>query len=463
MASIPEHLYGEEAERAMLGAILVDGNSIRKVAGYLKPGHFYLLRNRIIYETMLAIYERGDSAGDYVLLSGALQAQGKLTDIGGSAYLTQLVNETPTARHIEAYAQLVIRFHKRLQLLALSDNIRNLALDPAKAYEEIADGINAQVYEATGAVSVKPLPTMLELSRAYMDKIEYLMKTPEAVTGIATGYKDYDRLTLGLQPGDVTVIAGRPGMGKSALILSIVIQALKINPDMHVAYFSLEMPAEQIVQRAAAIVGGVNLQTLRSGGLDNDEYRRFVAAMGTVSQLNIHIDDTGGISPQAMRTTCERVRDVYGRLDLVVVDYLQLMTPDTPGKNRTEDVGRLSHAMKQIAKNYHVPVIEAAQLSRAVESRADKRPMLSDLRESGDIENDADIVTFMYRDDYYNEFSDTPGIVELITAKHRNGPTGKTELHFEKRLTKFVSVTRQEADLRDAFVPVPNGHKGAAS
>lgn len=444
-----QHLVLEEAEQAVIGSVLIDPKQIEVLSGYLKPEHFYMVRNRLIWEACLTCYTRNNASFDYLVVLQELKQTGKLEEVGGAPYITQLLNATPTSMYANTYGQLVWRAARRINLMVLSDTIRSMASDTSMSFEDVVAKVNAQVYAATGAVAYRPLPTMLELAREYMDKVEFLMNNPGKVTGLQTGFIDYDRLTLGLQPSDLIIIAGRPGMGKSALMLSMVLQALELKEGSHVALFSLEMPREQVVQRTASILGGVNLQTLRSGKLGQDEWARFVGAMGKVAKLKLHIDDTGGIKPAMMRSTCQRIQEQHGRLDLIVVDYLQLMSPDEASGNRTTDVGSISHALKQLARDFRCPVLAAAQLSRSCEMRADKRPILSDLRESGDIENDADIVTFVYRDEYYNPETEFPGQVELITAKHRNGPVGTVYMYFEKTLTKFYNGQRKTIDLKE--------------
>lgn len=462
MSENTAHLYSEEAEQSVLGSILINQYVLKKLAGYLNPEHFFMVRHRTIYQAMLNLYNAGLDV-DTVSVAGELKTTGKLDGVGGMAYLLTL--DAPTAAHVEAYANLVIRTNRRIQLAKLGDKVKALALDENKTFEDISDTINRDVYEATGAIAMKPLPTMKELAGEYWTEVEKLMGNPNAVIGLPTGFKDYDDLTLGLQPGTFNIIAARPGMGKSALLLSIVLNIPQANKELHIAYFSLEMPGRELVQRAASSLGGINLMTLRRGKLADEEHRRFVTAMGTVANMNLHIDSTGGITPAQMRTRCQRLKEQYGRLDLIVVDYVQLMNADITTANRVTDLASITRAMKQLSLEYDVPLLSAAQLSRAVEYRQNKRPILSDLRDSGTLEQDADNVAFLYRDEVYNPHTDYPNGAELILAKHRNGPLGTINLYFEKTLTKFMSATRRDEPLNPPLNPplhMANGHKHTA-
>jgi replicative DNA helicase len=439
--------YNQEAEEAVLGAILVNPAAYFGVAAFLEADDFFILRHQYIWQALNRLDERHETI-DYLTVISALREIDKLAEIGGPAYLTQLINATPTSTHAEAYGRLVERAATRRRLMAASDEIKALALNEELELEQVIDQSGKKLFDASDVQSDDQIVPFQVLVNDYFSQVENLMDNPKAYVGLATEFRELDELLEGLQKGDLYLVAGRPGMGKSGLLLSIALNILRCDPRKRIGYFSLEMPANQLVQRAASIEAGINLQTLRGGKLGDGEWSRFVEAAGCISKYPLFIDDRARLTPRQLRAKVRKLMMGYGRLDLVIVDYVQLMVGGGFKPNeRVQEVGYISSNLKSIAKEFDVPVLSAAQLNRGVESRKDKRPMLSDLRESGSLEADADVVIFLYRDEVYNPATEMPNLAEAIVAKHRNGPTGTANLHFEKTLTKFSNAVERKVDL----------------
>lgn len=433
--------YSQEAEQAVLGAILMNGRLYTPISAFLKAADFFILRHRYIYEAMGAIISRSEPL-DYLTLCQELKAQDRLNEIGGAAYITELTNNTPSSAHADTYGRLVLSFAARRALLVAADEIKALALDSSITVNQVLEQSQSKVISVQGVEFVPPEKTFFDDVKEYFALVEEIVYSKRQIIGIPTGFKELDTLLLGLNKGDFIVGAGRPGMGKSSLQLSAALNTLTDDPARVVGLFSMEMNRQSVVRRATAIKAEINLQTLQAGKLSPQEYKRFVATMGDLSKLNLCIDDRPGRTPKQIIEQVDKWLAKYRRLDLICVDYLQLMHGEgfKNGDNRVQEVTYISGQLKEIAMKYDVPVFALAQLSRAVESRQDKRPMLSDLRESGSIEQDADIVMFLYRDDYYNPATEFPNVTELIVAKHRNGPTDTVALWFEKTLTKYMSM-----------------------
>lgn len=436
--------YSQEAEEAVLGAVMVNPDAFLGVASFLTVEDFYILRHSYIWEALTRISERNDKA-DFITVQEELRATSRLNDIGGPAYLLQLINNTPTSLHAEVYGRLVERAAIRRRLMTAADEIKALALEEDLSIEKVTSEAESRIFGVTERNLRRDLISMKEAVSEYFDRIEHLMQHPDEHMGLPTGFRDIDQLLGGLQRSDLLIFAGRPGMGKTSFLLSIALNAANIGA--RVAIFTMEMGNDQIVQRFVAMETGIDTQRLRSGQLTQQEWSRFVQATGRLANLKIFIDDTPSLTPIQMRTKCRRLMHEYG-LDLVIVDYMQLMSSGAAYENnRVQEISFISRSLKELARELNVPMFSAAQLSRAVEQRQDKRPLLSDLRESGSIEQDADIVAFLYRDSVYNEAAENPNRADVIIAKHRNGPTGTVSLHFEKSLTKFADARTQTIDL----------------
>lgn len=436
--------YSQEAEEATIGAILINPVAYFGVAAFLQADDFFLLRHRYIWQALQRLSER-DEPIEYLTLIEELRDIGKLDEIGGPAYITQLINSTPTSVHAEVYARLVERAATRRRLISASDQIKALALNEEITIEQVISDSEAKLFDVTERQLSKELIPMREAISAYYDRIEHLMRYQDEALGLPSGFKDLDKLLGGLQKSDLIIFAGRPGMGKTSWLLSAAVNMARLGA--RIAVFSMEMGVEQIVQRLVSMEAGINSQNLRSGQLTAQEWSRFVHAAGNLSSFRLFIDDTPAMNPIQMRTKCHRLAREHG-LDLVIVDYLQLMNAGGAyANNRVQEISFISRSMKEMARELNVPVLSAAQLSRAVEQRQDKRPVLSDLRESGSIEQDSDIVIFLYRDEVYNEATEFPNQADLIVAKHRNGPTGTISLYFEKTLTKFLNAAERSVDL----------------
>lgn len=438
--------YSQEAEEAVLGAILVNGSAFKPVSAILATERFFLHRHQYVFEAMRRVHERGDVV-EYLTVTEELRAMGKLDEIGGTAYLTQLINATPTSLHAEMYARIVERAAVRRQMLAAADRIKLLALDQKLtvegAYEE-----GLKEYRGVAPKTDSDTQTFQDMVSAYMTRVETLMQQPGTLLGIPTGFTELDALLLGLQRTDLLFLAGRPGMGKTSLLVCIMLAAARLGK--RVGFFTMEMGREQIVARILSTETEINLQRIQSGNIQSGsmDWSKFVAAVGNVAHFRVFIDDRPGLSPYQMETRIQEWQQEHG-LDLVIVDYLGLMEPGgrTRLENRNLEMSYYARSLKRLAKEYRIPVLCAAQLSRRCEQRDDKRPILSDLRDSGDIEAAADIVMFLYRDVQYDEDAD-PNAAELIVAKHRNGPTGTVNLYFNRASTKFHNPTERTIDLK---------------
>ncbi len=436
--------YSQEAEEATIGAVLVNPVAYFGVASFLQPDDFFILRHKYIWQALTRLVDRSEPI-DYLTLTQELRDMDKLAEIGGPAYLTQLINSTPTSVHAEIYGRLVERAATRRRLMSASDEIKALALNEELTIEQVINESESKLFDVTERQLTRELIPMREAISTYFDRIEHLMVNKDEALGLPSGFKDLDKLLGGLQKSDLIIFAGRPGMGKTSFMLSAAINLARLGA--RIAIFSMEMGVEQIVQRLVSMEAAINSQNLRSGQLTQQEYSRFVHAAGNLSNFRIFIDDSPAMSPLQMRTKCLRMAREHG-IDLVVVDYMQLMNAGGAYENnRVQEISYISRNMKEMARELNVPVMSAAQLSRAVEQRQDKRPVLSDLRESGSIEQDADIVMFLYRDEIYNEATEFPNQADIIIAKHRNGPTGTISLYFEKTLTKFMNAAERSVDL----------------
>jgi replicative DNA helicase len=438
--------FSQDAEEAVIGSILINPEVYFNIASFLRADDFYILRHAYIWEAMARLAERNETV-DILTVREELRAMNRLNDVGGPGYLTQLSVNVPTSVHAEIYGRLVERAAVRRRLLQASDEIRALAMDEALALDNVTSEAEAKLFNVTERTLRRDLVPMREAVSEYFDRMEHLMQHPDEPLGLPTGFRDLDSLLGGLQRSDLLIFAGRPGMGKTSFLLTVALNAAKLGA--RILIFTMEMGGDQLIQRFLSMETGINTQKLRLGQLNQQEWSRFVQATGRLGNLRIVIDDTPAQTPLQIRTKSRRMAHEMG-LDLIIVDYLQLMTAGQGFENnRVQEISYISRNLKEIAREINVPVFAAAQLSRAVENRQDKHPQLSDLRESGSIEQDSDIVLFLYRESIYNEASEHPNLAEVMISKHRNGPTGTVNLHFEKSLTKFSDARTQTIDLKD--------------
>ncbi|HEY6453415.1 MAG TPA: replicative DNA helicase [Steroidobacteraceae bacterium] len=433
--------HSVEAEQSVLGALLIDGSAWDQVADIISAADFYRPDHRLIYEALAELITNG-RPGDVVTVSEQLERRARLEDAGGLAYLGTLARDTPTAANVRAYANIV---RERSLLRALIEAGRAIASsvfsDEGLAARDLVDRAEARVFEIAeqgtrlglGAVRVSTLLPPL------IDKIDEWHSNPDTLRGLATGFTEFDRKTGGLRPGDLIIIAGRPSMGKTTLAVNIAEYAA-VNPDIKasVAIFSMEMPSEQLVTRMLSSIGHVPLNSIRSGRISDDDWVRITSATTQLSDAKIFIDESAGLTPTELRARARRLKREHG-LDLVVVDYLQLMQVPGTQENRATEIAEISRGLKALAKELAVPVIALSQLNRAVEQRTEKKPVMSDLRESGSIEQDADMILLIYRDEVYDKNSTKKGIAEIDLAKHRNGEIGGFYLTFQGQFTRFVN------------------------
>lgn len=437
--TVPDKLqpHNVEAEEAVLGSLLIDPDAIIHISTFLRANDFYVERHGWVYDAVLELHERRQPA-DLVTLSDELARRNQLDDIGGAAYLTGLINATPSSIHIEYYARIIERTAVLRRLIDAAGQIAQLAYQDDEDAETVIDRAEEIIFGISERRVDRDLRPIRQVLDQYYDRVEYLQQHQGEIIGIPTGLADLDKLLGGLQRSDMIVMAGRPGMGKTSLALSIALQSAR-RWQKRVALFSLEMSDEQLVQRLVSAETGIDSQRLRLGNIKADEWTTFYQAIRLLSETMIFIDDTPAISVLELRTKARRLHAEHG-LDLLIVDYMQLMRGGTRNENRQQEISFISRSLKGLARELNVPILALSQLSRQVESRHDKRPMLSDLRESGSIEQDADVVLFIYRDDVYNPDTETPNIAEIIVGKHRSGPTGIFSVYFKKHLAQFVDL-----------------------
>jgi len=433
-----------EAEQSVLGSLLIDPDAVTRVAAILKASDFYRESHKLIYQAISNLHER-DEAADFITVSDELIRQGQLEEVGGASYLTYLINAVPTSIHAEYYAHIVQRTSTLRRLIEAASQIGNLAYEEADDVEDVLDRAEQILFGVSARRIARDLIPLRQLLGDYFERIEYLSQHQGELIGVPSGFADLDKLLGGFQRSDLVILAGRPSMGKTSLALSMGLNAAK-KYHQNIAIFSLEMSCEQLVQRFVSAETGIDSQRLRLGLVADHEWPKFIQATGLLSELNIFIDDTPAVSVLEMRTKARRLASEHA-LDLIIVDYLQLMRGSGRAENRVQEVSDISRGLKALARELNIPVLALSQLSRAVESRQDKRPLLSDLRESGSIEQDADVVMFVYREDMYDENTDKKNIAEINIAKHRNGPTGKIHLFFRKELAQFHAVQFEREDL----------------
>lgn len=434
-----------EAEEALLGSLLIDPDAIFEVASFLRPEAFYREQNKWIYEAILDLNERRDPV-DLITLTDELRRRNQLEEVGGEAFIIGLINTVPTSINARSYGKIVDAAALRRRMIGAASTIANLAYEQDEDINIVIDRAEQALFSISEKRTTRDLKPVKDIARSYLDRIEELHARGDDVIGVPTSFSDLDRLLGGLNKSDLIIIAARPGMGKTALQLSIGQTAAR-RFGKRVAIFSLEMSGEQLVQRMIAAETRIDSQRLRRGDLHDSEWPLFYEAVGRISETKLFIDDTPSITPMQLRTKCRRLYAEHG-LDVIMVDYLQLMQTERTQSNRVQEISEISRALKGLARELDVPVVANSQLSRAVEQRSDKRPQLSDLRDSGSIEQDADVVLFIYRDEYYNpESSDRPNIAEINIAKHRNGPTAIVDLYWHGQLATFRNLQRQEVTL----------------
>ncbi|TVX99940.1 replicative DNA helicase [Cohnella terricola] len=433
-----------EAEQAVLGAILLEAEALIAAMERLKSEDFYSVSHQRIFDAMIALNDDNEPI-DLITLTARLQDLGQVEEVGGIIYLTKLANAVPTAANVEYYAQIVEEKSILRRLIRTATQIVSNGYATEEDVGILLNDAEARIMEissgrtATGFISIRDV--LMEV----FERVEFLYNNRGGVTGIPSGFVDLDRMTSGFQPNDLIIVAARPSVGKTAFALNIA-QNVAVRASETVAIFSLEMSAAQLVQRIICAESNVDAQRMRTGHLEGDDWEKLSMAIGSLSEAQIYIDDTPGITVSDIRAKCRRLKKEKG-LGMILIDYLQLIQGrGKAGENRQQEVSEISRTLKQIARELSVPVIALSQLSRGVEQRQDKRPMMSDLRESGSIEQDADIVAFLYRDDYYDKESEKKNIIEIIIAKQRNGPVGTVELVFLKNFNKFVSLDRSHSE-----------------
>src|SRR5205809_4652963 len=439
---LPPHSL--EAEQSVLGGLLLDNDAADRVGDVAAAEDFYSDAHRVIYRHVMQLIANGKPA-DVVTLAESLSSAQKLDYVGGLAYLGALVQNVPTAANIRHYAQIVRDRSILRQLAATAGEIADTAYNPlGRSAKMVLDEAEAKALHIAeqGARGAQNFHEIGKLLAGLVDRIEtlYNRDNPSDVTGVPTGFVDLDRMTSGFQPGDLIIVAGRPSMGKTSLALNIG-ENVALDTGMPVAVFSMEMGAAQLALRMIGSVGRLDQHKLRTGRLVADDWDKLSAALGRLNEAPILIDETPALNAIEVRSRARRLMRQYGKLGLVIVDYLQLMQASTQGENRATELSEISRAMKSLAKELQVPVVALSQLNRSLEQRPDKRPVMSDLRESGALEQDADVILFIYRDEVYNAETQDKGVAEILISKQRNGPTGKVTLTFRGEYTRFENHT----------------------
>jgi replicative DNA helicase len=438
---VPPHSI--EAESSVLGGLLLDNSAWDRVGDLLAEGDFYRYEHKQIF-TAMATLINGSRPADVITVFEHLQNMGKAEEIGGLAYLNSLAQYVPSAGNIRRYAEIVRERGILRKLVAASDEIASNAFNPqGKPVAQILDESEQKIFNIgeEGSRMKRGFQSMDTLVVDLLDRVQEMADNPNDITGVPTGFYDLDRMTAGLQAGDMVVLAARPSMGKTAFAINIA-EHVALNEGLPVAVFSMEMGAAQLAVRIVGSIGRIDQGHLRTGKLTDEEWPRLTEAIEKLRTISLHIDETAGLTASELRANARRLARQCGKLGLIVVDYLQLMSGSSgDNENRATELGEISRGLKMLAKELGCPLIALSQLNRSVEQRPDKRPMMSDLRESGAIEQDADIIMFIYRDDYYTkEACKEPGVAEIIIAKQRNGPTGTVKLAFLKNLTRFESL-----------------------
>ena len=438
---VPPHSI--EAEQSILGGLMLDNSKWDVVGDRVLEDDFYRQNHQLIFRSVSKLASAG-SALDVVTVAEELEREGELENAGGMAYLGLLVEKTPSASNVRAYAEIVHERAVLRRLIAVSGDISDSAFNPkGRTTSDLLDEAERKVFQIAesrsgqegGPQSVNPVLTKT------LERIDLLFNATDTITGVTTGFTDLDEMTSGLQPSDLVIVAARPSMGKTAFAMNLV-ESVLIKANKPVLVFSMEMPADSILMRMISSLGMINQTRVRSGKLEEDDWPRLTSAVSMLKDRPLYIDDTAGLSPTEVRSRARRVaREIKEDFGMIMIDYLQLMQIPGSTEGRTAEISEISRSLKALAKELNCPVVALSQLNRSLEQRTDKRPMNSDLRESGAIEQDADVIMFIYRDEYYNEDSPDKGLAEIIIGKQRNGPIGKVKLSFQGQYTKFNDLS----------------------
>ena len=444
MSALRLPAHSVEAEQSILGGLLIDNTVWERVGDVVNEADFYRDDHRRIFRQIARLIELGKPA-DVVTVYEALEKNGEAEHVGGLAYLGEIANSTPSAANVRRYGEIIRERAILRKLVSVGDQIAASALTPSgKDAKTLLDEAEAKVFEIAeaGARTVSGFVPIQPILGQVVDRIQelYDRDSPAGITGVPTGLTDLDEKTSGLQPSDMIVLAARPGMGKTSLALNIA-ENVAVEAGLPVAVFSMEMPGTQLATRFLSSVGRIDQHKIRTGKLTDEEWQRLTYALGKLHEAPIFIDETPGLNPTDLRARCRRLHRQCGRLGLIVIDYLQLMTSLKESDNRSAELSEISRSVKSLAKELHVPIIALSQLNRSLEQRPNKRPVASDLRESGAIEQDADIIMFIYRDEIYNPDSPDKGMAELIISKHRNGSTGTVRMTFLGEFTRFENYS----------------------
>ncbi len=445
--SAPTPPQNTDAEASLLGALLIDTDAVVKIADRIDTADFYDQRHARIYEAMKVLYEKR-SPIDVLTLADQLKGAGFLDMVGGPSYLTELTNYVPTAAHVEQYADIVAGKALRRRLIAVSHEMAELGQDESKALQELIEEAETRLFEVSQQHVKQSIVSLENILAESFERLDELHRDKGKLRGIPTGYRDLDNMLAGLQKSDLFILAARPSMGKTAFVLNLA-HKIATEAKESVLIFSLEMGKEQLVDRLLAMESGVDAWALRTGKLTDNDFERLGEAMGTLSEAKIYIDDSPGITVGDLRTKARREAH-GGHVGLIIVDYLQLMSGGSrfgSEGNRVQEISEISRGLKGVARELNVPVIALSQLSRSVENRSPQIPQLADLRESGSIEQDADVVAFLYREDYYNQESERKNIMDVLIKKHRNGPTGAVELYFDRDKQRIRSLDTNHGNL----------------
>lgn len=435
-----------EAEASLLGAILIDADALVKIADAIGVDDFFDPRHQRIYEAIVALYEQR-SPIDVLTLANQLKTVGFLDMIGGPSYLTELTNFVPTATHVEQYAEIVAQKAMRRRLIRTSSELTDLGYDESKALQELIEEAETRLFQVSQQHVKQSVVSLEKILEDSFDRLDELHRDKGKIRGIPTGFRDIDNTLAGLQRSDLLIIAARPAMGKTAFVLNLA-HNVAIGAKESVLFFSLEMSKEQLVDRLLSMESGVDAWALRTGNLTDQDFERLGQAMGTLSEAKIFIDDTPGVSISDLRTKARRQAHQHG-LGLIIVDYLQLMSGGSRfagSDNRVQEISEISRGLKGVARELNVPVIALSQLSRTVENRTPQIPQLADLRESGSIEQDADVVAFIYREDYYNPETENKNVTTILIKKHRHGATENVDLFFDRDKQRFRSLDTKHSN-----------------
>lgn len=431
-----------EAEQSVLGAMLIEQMAVAKVSDMLQPDDFYREAHRLIYRAILQLFEKGEAI-DFITVTDALKCDNRLETAGGIAYVTSLANSIPTAANVVFHAKMIQEKSLLRRLINTATEIAQMGYEQSDEVERILDAAQQKILDVSSNRTTQDFMPIKEIVFGTFAKMDELRLAKGGITGVGTGFRELDKITAGFQPSDLILVAARPSMGKTAFCLNVA-QHVAIREKKSVAYFSLEMPKEQLVMRMLCAEGMIDSQNFRTGVLSTEEWGKMVEAADRLAPSRIFIDDSASSTAMEVRNKARRIKAEHG-LDMVIIDYLQLMDGGAHSRNdnRQQQISDISRALKGMARELRVPVIALSQLSRNLESRPNKKPMLSDLRESGALEQDADLVAFLYREDYYFPETENKNITELIISKHRNGPLDTVNLYFHKQFTRFTDYTKR--------------------